>query len=51
MSGQVTNGAAGDYQADEGAGAAWLTCDYQADERTSNLEPVLCPCLFLTAAS
>ena len=33
MSGQVSCGSAGDYQADEQTGVTWLTGDYQADER------------------
>ena len=33
MSGQVSRGSAGEYQADERAGVAWLTWRDQADER------------------
>ena len=29
MSGQLTHGSAGDYQADERAGVAWLSCLFQ----------------------
>ena len=34
MSGQVSRGSAGEYQAEERAGVAWLAGEYQADERT-----------------
>ena len=33
MSGQVSRGSAGEYQADEQAGVARLVAEYQADER------------------
>ena len=33
MSGQVTHGSAGDYQADERTGVPGLAGDYQANER------------------
>ena len=32
-SGQVSRGSTGEYQADERAGVARLSCDYQADEQ------------------
>ena len=32
MIGQVLRGSAGDYQADERAGVAWIIGDYQTDE-------------------